>query len=57
LVSGSIEAYRYFSSSVAGFLRPDEVTELMRKAGLKNIQARSLTGGIAYIYKGEKIQS
>jgi demethylmenaquinone methyltransferase/2-methoxy-6-polyprenyl-1,4-benzoquinol methylase len=57
MVSGSIEAYRYFSSSVAGFLRPDEVTELMIKSGLKNIQVKSLTGGIAYIYRGEKIQS
>ena len=57
IISGSMKAYRYFSSSVAGFLRPDEVMELMRKAGLKNIQAKSLTGGIAYIYRGEKVQN
>ena len=57
MISGSMEAYRYFSSSVAGFLRPDEVIELMRKAGLKNILSRSLTGGIAYIYRGEKVRS
>jgi demethylmenaquinone methyltransferase/2-methoxy-6-polyprenyl-1,4-benzoquinol methylase len=55
MVSGSLEAYQYFSSSVADFLRPDEVMELMKKAGLKNIQTESLTGGIAYIYKGEKV--
>ena len=54
MVSGSMEAYRYFSSSVSGFLLPDEVKELMKKAGLNNIQAKSLTGGIASIYKGEK---
>ncbi len=57
MVSGSMEAYRYFSASIADFLKPYEVTELMRKVGLKNIQAESLTGGIAYIYKGEKVQS
>ncbi|MFH1336378.1 MAG: bifunctional demethylmenaquinone methyltransferase/2-methoxy-6-polyprenyl-1,4-benzoquinol methylase UbiE [Candidatus Zixiibacteriota bacterium] len=57
MISGSMKAYRYFSSSVAGFLQPEEVIELMRKAGLKNIQAKSLTGGIAYIYRGEKVRS
>ena len=57
MISGSMEAYRYFSSSVAGFLQQVEVVELMRKAGLKNILAKSLTGGIAYIYRGEKVQN
>jgi demethylmenaquinone methyltransferase/2-methoxy-6-polyprenyl-1,4-benzoquinol methylase len=57
LISGSMDAYRYFSSSVAAFLQPGEVMELMRKAGLKNILSKSLTGGIAYIYRGEKVQN
>jgi demethylmenaquinone methyltransferase/2-methoxy-6-polyprenyl-1,4-benzoquinol methylase len=54
IVSGSMSAYRYFTSSVAGFLQPEEIVELMESVGLKNIMTKSLTGGIAYIYRGEK---
>jgi demethylmenaquinone methyltransferase/2-methoxy-6-polyprenyl-1,4-benzoquinol methylase len=54
LVSGSRQAYRYLASSIGDFLPRNHVLELMDKAGLKNITAEKLTGGIAYIYRGEK---
>ena len=54
IVSGSLDAYRYFSSSIAGFLQPEEIVELMELTGFRNILCKSLTGGIAYIYRGEK---
>jgi demethylmenaquinone methyltransferase / 2-methoxy-6-polyprenyl-1,4-benzoquinol methylase len=54
IVSGSMHAYRYFSSSIAGFLQPVEIVRLMESSGLRNIHCQSLTGGIAYIYRGEK---
>jgi len=54
IVSGSASAYRYLSTSIVSFLKPEEITELMEQAGLKNVWFKSLTGGIAYIYKGEK---
>ncbi len=54
IVSGSMAAYRYFSSSIAGFLQPGEIVELMGSAGFRNILRKPLTGGIVYIYRGEK---
>ncbi|MGB8657503.1 MAG: bifunctional demethylmenaquinone methyltransferase/2-methoxy-6-polyprenyl-1,4-benzoquinol methylase UbiE [Candidatus Zixiibacteriota bacterium] len=54
IVSGSMDAYRYFSASIVNFLEPDEVVELLQQEGLGNIHFKALTGGIAYIYQGEK---
>ncbi|MFQ5512026.1 MAG: bifunctional demethylmenaquinone methyltransferase/2-methoxy-6-polyprenyl-1,4-benzoquinol methylase UbiE [Candidatus Krumholzibacteriia bacterium] len=54
LVSGSSGAYRYLASSIGDFLSCEEVHELVRSAGLKGFQAKRMTGGIAYIYRGEK---
>lgn len=53
-VSGSREAYRYLASSVGEFLTRERVTELFEKAGLKNVSAKPMTGGIVYLYTGEK---
>ncbi len=54
IVSGSMSAYKYLSTSINSFLKPEEIAELMEQAGLKNVWFKSLTGGIAYIYRGEK---
>jgi demethylmenaquinone methyltransferase/2-methoxy-6-polyprenyl-1,4-benzoquinol methylase len=54
IVSGSSDAYRYLSTSIAGFLKPEEITGLVEQEGLKDVRSKSLTGGIAYIYRGEK---
>jgi len=45
-------AYRYLSNSIQGFLSPDEMNALFSEAGLSNIQAHRLTGGICYIHEG-----
>jgi demethylmenaquinone methyltransferase/2-methoxy-6-polyprenyl-1,4-benzoquinol methylase len=54
IISGSASAYRYLSTSIADFLKPKEIMKLMEQEGLKNVWFKSLTGGIAYIYRGEK---
>ena len=54
ILTGKKGAYKYLSTSVSGFLEPSEVLEIMRGEDLKNLGSSHLTGGIAYIYCGEK---
>lgn len=54
ILTGKRGAYRYLSTSVSGFLAPWEVLRIMDDEGLKNLESSPLTGGIAYIYRGEK---
>ena len=54
VISGSTRAYRYLSSSIAGFPKPDQIIRLMKTEGLKKLYSKRLTGGIAYIHRGEK---
>jgi demethylmenaquinone methyltransferase/2-methoxy-6-polyprenyl-1,4-benzoquinol methylase len=54
VVSGSRAAYRYLASSVREFPPCDEVVGLMRGAKLDEVQAKRLTGGIAYMYRGRR---
>lgn len=54
VMSGSTRAYRYLSSSIAGFPKPDQIIRLMKTEGLKKLYSKRLTGGIAYIHQGEK---
>jgi demethylmenaquinone methyltransferase/2-methoxy-6-polyprenyl-1,4-benzoquinol methylase len=53
-VSGSDIAYRYFATSVDGFLPCDRMLELLDRVGLGALLAKKLAGGVAYIYRGEK---
>jgi len=54
IVSGSRSGYRYLASSIGDFPRRDSVVELMQGADLDRVRAERLTGGIAYIYRGER---
>ena len=54
IISGSASAYRYLSESISNFPKPEEITKLMEEERLKNICLKALTGGIAYIYRGQK---
>jgi demethylmenaquinone methyltransferase/2-methoxy-6-polyprenyl-1,4-benzoquinol methylase len=54
IISGSSEAYRHLSYSIAEFPQPEEIVRLMQEEQLKNIRLISLTGGIVCIYRGEK---
>ena len=54
IVSGSTSAYRYLSISIANFLKPKEIIKLLEEEKFKNLHFKPLTGGIAYLYRGEK---
>jgi demethylmenaquinone methyltransferase/2-methoxy-6-polyprenyl-1,4-benzoquinol methylase len=54
IISGSPEAYRYLSTSISGFLESSDVRDLMRGPGLRHVESRRLTGGIAALYRGGK---
>ena len=53
-LTGKKSAYDYLSDSIAGFIKPDEVLEIMRSEGLKSLESHPLMGGTVYIYKGRK---
>ena len=55
LISGDRSgAYRYLPRSVETFLDRDRVMDLMRSAGLEQVAAKSLSGGICACYFGRK---
>ncbi|MDH5769479.1 MAG: bifunctional demethylmenaquinone methyltransferase/2-methoxy-6-polyprenyl-1,4-benzoquinol methylase UbiE [Nitrospirota bacterium] len=54
MISGSEYSYAYLSSSIFRFLKKDEVIELLEAENLKDITYKSLSGGIASIFSGEK---
>jgi demethylmenaquinone methyltransferase/2-methoxy-6-polyprenyl-1,4-benzoquinol methylase len=54
LISGDRSAYTYLPSSVARFLRPEELSELMRQSGFQNVQVRVWTGGTVALHAGAK---
>lgn len=53
-ISGSRCSYDYLSSSIVNFPKKDEVFKLLELEGLKNINCKSLSGGIASIFSGKK---
>ena len=53
-VSGNAGAYRYLPDSVAQFPAPADFGALMEEAGFSRVKWRALTGGIAYVYRGER---
>ncbi len=54
LISGDRGAYAYLPESVYHFRYAENYEEIMRKAGLKKVISRPLTGGIASIISGIK---
>jgi len=52
LLSGRFSAYRYLARSIAEFLPPQRVLDEMRGAGLVDVCALPLLGGIATIFFG-----
>jgi demethylmenaquinone methyltransferase/2-methoxy-6-polyprenyl-1,4-benzoquinol methylase len=54
LISGCPEIYRYLNASVLAFPKPFEVRRLMEAAGLRRVSMRSLSGGIAWLWRGER---
>ena len=54
LLSGDRAAYAYLPASVGLFPTPDAFAALMTQAGFAEVHVRSLTLGIAYLYRGER---
>ncbi len=58
LVGGAVShdrrAYAYLPASVGAFPLPEAFVERLAQAGFRDCRARSVSGGIAYLYIGEK---
>jgi demethylmenaquinone methyltransferase/2-methoxy-6-polyprenyl-1,4-benzoquinol methylase len=54
LVSRDRGAYSYLPASVARFPSPDAFCALLLRAGFADASFRKLSGGIAFLYRGEK---
>ncbi len=54
VLSGDKNAYRYLNTSVEKFYSVDDFSNLLRKAGFKDVSAAPLTFGVACIYKASK---
>ena len=52
MISGDSAAYKYLPSSVARFLLPEELTELMQRNGFAPVTARVWTGGTLALHVG-----
>ena len=52
LVSGDSEAYSYLTTTVERFPDGERLCGLLRTAGLAEVEARTLTGGVATLYEG-----
>jgi demethylmenaquinone methyltransferase/2-methoxy-6-polyprenyl-1,4-benzoquinol methylase len=52
VVAGDREAYRYLPASVARFLTPDALAQLMRTAGLRSVSYRRLGLGTVAVHWG-----
>ena len=48
-------AYRYLAESIRKFPNQDKLAELMREAGLEQVQVQNLSGGIAAIHSARRI--
>jgi demethylmenaquinone methyltransferase/2-methoxy-6-polyprenyl-1,4-benzoquinol methylase len=56
LIAGDSAAYTYLPESTEGFKTPDELSALMRKAGLMNVRYRSFMFGTMAVHVGEKTE-
>lgn len=54
MVTSNQEAYQYLQKSVEGFISPDELVHLLRMSGFSMPICRSLMGGIATLFLGQK---
>ena len=50
IISGNKGAYKYFSYSVTHFYTPEEIKELLMKAGFTEVRYEPLFGGVAGIH-------
>jgi len=55
LISGDRGAYAYLPASIRRFPEPDAFLGMLRNAGFGHVARRPLTGGIAQLYRGERV--
>jgi demethylmenaquinone methyltransferase/2-methoxy-6-polyprenyl-1,4-benzoquinol methylase len=53
-LSGQPEAYAYLPQSIATFMSPEALAELMRTCGLVEVSIHRLSGGVATVHVGVK---
>ena len=51
---GDPPAYEYLHRSICEFPPPEQILAWMEEAGLMRVRAEPLTGGIVYLYRGER---
>lgn len=54
LISGSYGGYAYLAHTIPRFYPPEELSDIMRQAGFRNVAYRKLMFGIAAIHQGVK---
>ena len=54
LVSGDKEAYEYLASSIAAFYEPEELLQMIDKAGFTSAERKPMTFGVVTLYIGVK---
>jgi demethylmenaquinone methyltransferase/2-methoxy-6-polyprenyl-1,4-benzoquinol methylase len=54
LISGSYKGYAYLGHTIPRFYPPEELSDIMCRAGFKNVTYRKLMFGIAAIHQGMK---
>ncbi len=54
LISGNSDAYAYLPASVGEFPPPDEFATALRRAGFSQVEWKSLTFGVVYLYVATK---
>ncbi len=55
-VAGSADAYRYLGASILSFFEPGQFADLLRQAGFEPLPPIELSGGIAAIYCGQRVE-
>ncbi|MBT3585835.1 MAG: bifunctional demethylmenaquinone methyltransferase/2-methoxy-6-polyprenyl-1,4-benzoquinol methylase UbiE [Halobacteriovoraceae bacterium] len=55
IISGHKDAYSYLNQTVEDFPYGEDFTNLMSAAKFENLKATPLSNGIAYLYRGEKL--
>ena len=56
-LTGDRPAYEYLCRTIQEFPTPQEIAEAMERAGLANVRYEALSGGIAWLYRGDVPQS
>jgi demethylmenaquinone methyltransferase/2-methoxy-6-polyprenyl-1,4-benzoquinol methylase len=56
-LSGDPEAYSYLPASVSTFPESGAMCRRLENAGLERVSARSLTGGVATLYEGVRLEA